>query len=189
MSINAKLQRIQSNLKVPKSQFNAFGRYKYRSCEDILEALKPHLEHEKCIIFLNDTIEMIGNRFYIKAVATLVDTESEARIDTEAFAREEESKKGMDGSQVTGASSSYARKYALNGMFLIDDSVDSDTINQHGKEDSNLISESQKQRLFKLGENKIKEVKEIFLKYGYTASTDIKKDDYNAICSEVEALS
>ena len=119
-------------LKAPKSQYNSFGKYNYRNCEDILEAVKPLLNEHKLYINISDTVEHVGDRYYIKATVTVSDGES--TITSQAYAREEESKKGMDGSQVTGASSSYARKYALNGMFAIDDTKDSDTTNTGGKE-------------------------------------------------------
>lgn len=119
------LNEIQQKLNVPKKQVNAFGKYKYRSCEDICEAVKPLLG--KAILTLNDEIVMLGDRFYVKATATLKDKNESISIT--AYAREEHDKKGMDGSQITGASSSYARKYALNGLFLIDDTKDSDTTN------------------------------------------------------------
>lgn len=126
-----RLIEIQQELKAPKSQFNSYGNFHYRSCEDILGALKPLLEPRKLIILLNDEIVYIEGRFYVKATATLWDTEvNKELIHTTAFAREEESKKGMDGSQVTGASSTYARKYALNGLLAIDDVKDSDTTNK-----------------------------------------------------------
>lgn len=132
MTIFEKISDIQMRLKAPKSQYNSFGKYNYRNCEDILEAVKPLLNEHKLYINIYDTIEYIGNRYYIKATVTVSDGES--TITSQAYAREEESKKGMDGSQVTGASSSYARKYALNGMFAIDDTKDSDTTNTGGKE-------------------------------------------------------
>lgn len=120
-----KLINIQSELKAPKNQNNTFGKYKYRSCEDILEAVKPLLSREGLLLTLTDTIEQIGNRFYVKATVKLTDgTET---VENTAYAREEETKKGMDGPQVTGTSSSYARKYALNGLFCIDDTKDADT--------------------------------------------------------------
>ena len=126
-----RLMEIQQELKAPKSQFNSYGNFHYRSCEDILGALKPLLEPRKLIILLNDEIVYIEGRFYVKATATLWDTEvNKELIHTTAYAREEESKKGMDGSQVTGASSTYARKYALNGLLAIDDVKDSDTTNK-----------------------------------------------------------
>ena len=133
MEIYKKLMNLQQKLKAPKGQFNKFGNYKYRSCEDILEALKPLLGEEKCALFINDEIINIENRFYVKAVATLIDIETGDSIQSCANAREEESKKGMDGSQITGSTSSYARKYALNGLFCIDDNKDSDSTNTHGK--------------------------------------------------------
>lgn len=122
------LLQIQSELKAPKGQFNAYGKYKYRSCEDILEAVKPILKKYNCTLLLSDSLIYIGDRYYIKATVTLVNAEGKS-VSTEAYAREEETKKGMDASQITGASSSYARKYALNGLLCIDDNKDSDTTN------------------------------------------------------------
>lgn len=119
---------IQSELKAPKSQFNKFGGYKYRKAEDILEAVKPLLNKQKCTLTITDDIVMVGNRIYVKATATIKNEKGECETTT-GWAREEETKKGMDGSQITGASSSYARKYALNGLFAIDDNADSDTTN------------------------------------------------------------
>lgn len=127
MNIYEKLMNIQKELKAPKGQYNSFGKYKYRSCEDILESVKPLLEKYKVTIILTDKLEQIGERYYIRATAILFDTESDNSIENTAYAREEETKKGMDGSQITGTSSSYARKYALNGLLLIDDTKDADT--------------------------------------------------------------
>lgn len=126
MNIYEKLMNIQKELKAPKGQYNSFGKYKYRSCEDILESVKPLLEKYKATIILTDKLEQIGERYYIRAMAILIDTESDNSIENTAYAREEETKKGMDGSQITGTSSSYARKYALNGLLLIDDTKDAD---------------------------------------------------------------
>jgi len=120
-----KLKQIQAELKVPKDQFNSFGKYKYRSCEDILEAVKPYLKTAGCALTLSDDVVSIGERVYVKATATLFDDNKEIKVT--AFAREEETKKGMDSSQITGTASSYARKYALNGLFCIDDTKDADT--------------------------------------------------------------
>lgn len=133
-SLTVKLMMIQSELKAPKNQRNNFGKYNYRNCEDILNALKPHLMKYKCVVLLTDDLVLIGDRFYIKATAKLVDSESNNTISVNALAREEETKKGMDSSQITGSASSYARKYALNGLFAIDDTKDSDYTNQFGKE-------------------------------------------------------
>lgn len=127
MGIYEKLKMIQTELKAPKGQYNSFGGYKYRSCEDILEAVKPLLNKYNATMTITDTVELIGTRFYIKAAAILTDAESGESVTNSAYAREEEVKKGMDGSQITGTASSYARKYALNGLFLIDDTKDTDT--------------------------------------------------------------
>ena len=130
MNIYEKLLAIQTELKAPKSQYNAFGKYYHRNCEDILEAVKPICQKYKAVLFLTDDILFVESRHYVKATATLVNCEKpEEFIIVNANAREEEEKKGCDGSQVTGASSSYARKYALGGLFDIDDTKDSDTTN------------------------------------------------------------
>ncbi len=120
-----KLNKIQTELKAPKGQTNAFGKYKYRSCEDIVEALKPLLRETGTTLVISDTMVLIGERYYCKATATLKYEDESLPVD--GYARESESKKGMDASQITGATSSYARKYALNGLFCIDDTKDADT--------------------------------------------------------------
>ena len=127
------LTLVQNELKAPKKQRNSFGNYNYRNCEDIQEAVKPLLLKYGCSLVLNDDLILIGSRYYVKATATFV--YHCGRIIVNGFAREEEIKKGMDGSQITGSSSSYARKYALNALFLIDDTKDSDSTNTHGKEE------------------------------------------------------
>ena len=130
------LIEIQKTLKAPKGQLNKFGNYKYRSCEDILEALKPLLYENKCVLTINDDIVSVVNRVYVKATVILKN-ESGEEISTTAFAREEETIKGMNSSQITGSTSSYARKHALNGMFCIDDTKDSDATNTGDKKDDN----------------------------------------------------
>lgn len=117
---------IQSELKAPKGQYNSFGKYKYRSCEDILEAVKPLLKAHECALNLCDDIVNVGDRYYVKATARITNASGESATAT-AFAREDFDKKGMDGAQITGTASSYARKYALNGLFCIDDTKDADT--------------------------------------------------------------
>lgn len=136
MTIYEKLAAVQYALKAPKSQFNKFGNYNYRNCEDIIEAAKPLLNKHGLLLTLTDEIVLIGDRYYVKATAAVIDTAAEGSYSyyVTAYAREEQDKKGMDGSQITGASSSYARKYALNGLFAIDDTKDSDTTNTHGNE-------------------------------------------------------
>ena len=126
------LVNIQNELKAPKSNFNSFGKYRYRSAEDILTAVKPLLAKYSCTMTVSDEVVFIGSRFYIKATVTIMDEEGNTES-VSAFAREDESKKGMDGSQITGTASSYARKYALNGMFLIDDTKDADSDEFHNQ--------------------------------------------------------
>ena len=193
-----KLLQIQSKLKVPKGQYNEFGKYKYRSCEDILEALKPLLAEVKAVITLDDEIVQVGERIYIKATASFIDIEDKQTITTTAYAREEETKKGMDGSQITGASSSYARKYALNGLFAIDDNKDSDATNNQGdstdkpntSNKSNAeLSEAQIKRLFAIaysaGINKEKVEKQIKGSFKKDVK-DLNRSEYDQVCNGYE---
>lgn len=133
------LAKIQATVKAPKGQFNNFGKYKYRSCEDIVEAVKPVINQLGYYLVLTDEIVLIGTRYYVKATATI--SNGKESFSCTAFAREEEIKKGMDGSQITGASSSYARKYALNGLFAIDDTKDADSTNTHDEKSNGFHSE------------------------------------------------
>ena len=135
MSIQEKLLIIQQGLVVPKDQRNDFGKYNYRSCEDILKAVKPLLMETRTILRMTDEIAERGGRIYVQALVSLIDTESTGSIEAIAYAREEDTKKGMDSSQITGAASSYARKYALCGLLAIDDNRDSDATNDHGKQE------------------------------------------------------
>lgn len=129
MALYVKLNLIQTSLKAPKNLFNKFGGFKYRNCEGILEAVKPYLKEHGCSLLLDDEIVVYNERYYVKANATLIDNETGESIKVSALARESETKKGMDDSQITGATSSYARKYALNGLFLLDDTKDADDPN------------------------------------------------------------
>lgn len=129
MNIYQKLEVIQKTLNAPKSQYNGFGKYHYRSCEDILGAVKPLLDG--CALVVTDEIQMTGDRFYLVATAKL--TDGKESVEAKGYAREDLTKKGMDSAQITGSTSSYARKYALNGLFAIDDSKDPDATNDHGK--------------------------------------------------------
>ena len=140
-----RLIEIQQELRAPKNQNNSFGGYNYRSCEDILEAVKPLLKKQGLALIISDELCNIGQRYYVRAVAQLYDgekTHDNLIAETVAYAREEESKKGMDASQLTGSTSSYARKYALNGLFAIDDNKDADAINTHGKEVKKVVDNS-----------------------------------------------
>lgn len=202
MTIYEKLMNVQSKLKAPKGQYNSFGKYSYRSCEDILEALKPIFKKEKLAIFISDEMVLMDTRFYVKATVTLVDIETGEKVMNSAFAREEENKKGMDGSQVTGASSSYARKYALNGMFAIDDTKDSDSTNTHGKDDKAPTKTQSKSSNNELTENQIKRLYAIANKAKITPNqvievcnksyciTDVKKlnkQQYDNVCKRLES--
>lgn len=134
MSLTEKLSQIQVHMKAPKNLYNNFGKYSYRNAEGILEAFKPFADKFKVALTVRDEMIQLGDRYYIKAIAVLRDCETDEVIENSAFAREEESKKGMDASQITGAASSYARKYALNGLFCLDDTKDADYLNGVGEE-------------------------------------------------------
>lgn len=151
MGIYEKLSKIQEELKAPKGQYNSFGKYKYRSCEDILEAVKPLLIKNKLSLQLYDELFYTGDRYYIRATARLLDLEDNSTMENTAYAREDEMKKGMDGSQITGTASSYARKYALNGLFLIDDTKDADTDEYH-EQNENKEKKITKAQIKKLNE-------------------------------------
>lgn len=140
MEISEKLLAIQMELKAPKGQFNDFGKYKYRSCEDILEALKPLLNKEELLLIITDEMVEVGGRVYVKATVTVKTIDGENALFVSAYAREPETQKGMSDSQITGACSSYARKYALNGLFAIDDTKDADATNKHNEETKDLLN-------------------------------------------------
>lgn len=148
VTIYTKLLNIQKELNVPKGQYNEFGGYSYRNAEDILNAIKPLLWENECTAFFRkDVIEQVGDRYYLVATFDFVDISTGEKITVEARAREEEKKKGMDASQITGAASSYARKYALNGIFLIDDAKDADA-NEYQKQQKQYINDNQLQQIY-----------------------------------------
>lgn len=201
MNVYEKLMTVQTKLRAPKGQYNSFGKYSYRSCEDILEALKPLLAEVGAIVNVSDEIKLIGDRFYVEATAMFLDCETGDSVVARASAREDETKKGMDLAQVTGSVSSYARKYALNGLFAIDDNKDADSLNKHNKDNdikpnipfmgmvSNGISEAQVKRLFAIG-NKAgfkKDVVEATVKKMFGCEPkDMTKDQYNTVCERLE---
>ena len=193
MSVYKKLIEVQTKLKAPKNQYNSFGKYSYRNCEDILEALKPILKEVGATIIISDEVVPVNERYYVKATVKFIDTETGEVVEASANAREEDNKKGMDSSQLTGSTSSYARKYALNGLFAIDDTKDSDFTNTHDKEDKKktleVISEAQAKRMYMLAKGKDPDIiKQILSNAGFNASRDITKDKYNAICEAIEAI-
>ena len=195
MNVYEKLMTVQTKLRAPKGQYNSFGRYSYRSCEDILEALKPLLAEVGAIVNVSDEIKLIGDRFYVEATAMFLDCETGDSVVARASAREDETKKGMDLAQVTGSVSSYARKYALNGLFAIDDNKDSDATNTHNKDiKPNMtpvsgLSEAQINRLFVIG-NKAgfkKDVVEATVKKMFGCEPkDMTKDQYDTVCERLK---
>ena len=195
MNVYEKLMTVQTKLRAPKGQYNSFGRYSYRSCEDILEALKPLLAEVGAIVNISDEVKLIGDRFYVEATAMFLDCETGDSVVARASAREDETKKGMDLAQVTGSVSSYARKYALNGLFAIDDNKDSDATNTHNKDiKPNMtpvsgLTDAQIKRLLAIG-NKAgfkKEVVEATVKKMFGCEPkDMTKDQYNTVCERLE---
>ena len=179
MNINKQLRELQAELKAPKGQRNSFGKYNYRSAEDILEALKPLAVKHGLTFVLSDSIIGVGDRVYVQVTASVVNDEGQL-VESTAYAREEENKKGMDGSQVTGAASSYARKYALNGLLLIDDTKDADATNTHGNNSQPAPQASVKSR-----ESVGKEDENIMDKaVAYIKSQTNKSAAYNAIVAK-----
>lgn len=177
----SKLQRIQQKLKANKGQYNSFGKYSYRSCEDILEAVKPLLAEEGCILTLSDEMVMLGDRFYVKATATITDGKSEYH--TTAYAREEDSKKGMDSSQLTGSTSSYARKYCLSGLLCIDDQKDADT-DEYVKKTSKKTEMTFREKVIATAKEKNIDVKELAKDYGLSGSTT--EERYKEVLADLE---
>ena len=201
MKIYEQLANVQHELKCNKSLYNSFGKYSYRSTELIMEAVKPLLFSNDLCLIITDSVELIGDRFYIKATATVYKKEGE-QISTTAYAREEEGKKGMDASQVTGSTSSYARKYALNGLLAIDDTKDADATNTHGvtsdyKATSTNSKANNTTSTYKLTEGQIKRLYAIGYKRGYSRDymaklvntkykksiEDLSKEEYDYICN------
>lgn len=191
-NIYQKLMEVQQELKAPKTQKNTFGNYYYRSCEDIIEAVKPLLSQKGLVLNISDSVEMVGERIYIKATVRVINIEDGQVIENTALAREELRKKGMDASQITGTASSYARKYALNGMFAIDDTKDADSLNTHGKEVESGISEKQLKRLYAIagskGYNDRVVNKAILRDYALTEPMKMNKTQYDDICKKFEEI-
>jgi len=174
LSIYQKLAIVQSDLKAPKNQFNSFGKYKYRNLEDIQEGLKPILKEVGAICLLSDLIEQVGERYYVKATARFICTESGTEIKVQALARESLTKKGMDESQITGTASSYARKYALNGLYAIDDTKDADTDQHNQQQQGSSYNQQQKPQASK----EVADARKLF--------TEVKNEGANE--SQLESL-
>lgn len=181
MAMLEKLSLIQQQLKAPKSMYNSFGKYKYRNAESILEAFKPYESKYNVALIVGDDIVQVGDRFYVKATATFFDCESGEKIENSAFAREDPDKKGMDGSQVTGSSSSYARKYALNGLLLLDDTQDADT-DEYTMQTTSFIGPEQKAKILEELNRTGVSRKSLCASYGISSLDAMKADDFeNAI--------
>jgi hypothetical protein len=186
-NILKKLVTIQSKLKAPKGQYNSFGKYNYRSCEDILENARPLANENSCVIVLNDDIKEVAGRYYVEATATLFDADSGEEISAKAMAREPENKKGNDESQITGASSSYARKYALSALFALDDTKDADTMDNREtvKKQLSKPATDEKHKLLTNVFNKMKSLKATNAdiihimedKFNKTSSKDLTLDE------------
>ena len=195
MNVYEKLMTVQTKLRAPKSNYNSFGKYSYRSCEDILEALKPLLAEVGAIVNISDEVKLIGDRFYVEATAMFLDVETGDSVVARALAQEGDIPKGMSAAQSTGSVSSYARKYSLNGLFCIDDNKDDDATNMHSKDiKPNMtpvsgLSEAQIKRLFAIG-NKAgfkKDVVEATVKKMFGCEPkDMTKDQYNTVCERLK---
>lgn len=208
LNIYEKLNYVQSNLKVPKNRRASFGGkagYNYRSCEDILEAVKPLTNVARLCLRLNDDIRVENGLTFVEATAILNDCDSEACITSKGLAQIATDKKGMDVAQMTGSASSYARKYALNGLFAIDDSEDIDSIDHSDKKTTTkaaksqataqeeakeeaapgIISTAQAKRMYAISGGDADLCKKIIAKYGYKSSKEVKWEDYEAICDEI----
>lgn len=190
--IYQKLNFVQSKMKAPKNLFNSFGKYKYRNAESILEAFKPYGKELGLVLMLNDSVEQIGDRVYIKATATLIDIEDNSRTEVSAYAREPMSKKGLDDSQLSGATSSYARKYCLNGLFLLDDTKDADTDeyrtqaeNQYKAQKPQKLTDIQVQSLINVVAKKGLDIDELLSKVGLDGTDELTAETYNEIVKMV----
>lgn len=201
-NVYQKLMRVQSKLKAPKNQFNKFGNYSYRSCEDILEGLKPLLKEVGAVLIINDEVVNIANRFYIKSTASFISIDDGEKIISSALAREEEERVKFDPAQLTGSVSSYARKYALNGLFAIDDTKDSDSTNKHDKDNITSLNNENKWINPKLTDNQIKRLYAIAYKKGIGADkvkeqvlkkfnkevSGLTKTEYDKVCEGYEKI-
>lgn len=187
--LHKKVQEIQTHLKAPKNLYNSFGKYKYRNAEGICEAVKPLLAEQGLILTLSDEIVAVGERYYVKATATLYSGEDE-KISVSAFAREALTKKGMDDSQITGTASSYARKYALNGLFLLDDTKDADTDEYSNENNRNMVvvSKEQLEELQRLCREANREEAYIAKSMGVSSLKELPEEKFNEVQKGLVAI-
>lgn len=190
MGIYEKLMHIQTKIKAPKNLYNSFGKYKYRNAEGICEAVKPYLAKENASLVLHDDLVNVGDRIYVKATACLIDNESGRTVEATAFSREALSKKGMDDSQITGTASSYARKYALNGLFLLDDTKDADTdenrIERENRQAEKTISKTEAKALYAMLQNRGIDVNDFMAEKNIQKLSDLSPEEYAKAMRELE---
>lgn len=202
MNVYEKLLEVQTRLTVGKTRYNKFADFNYRSADDILEAIKPIISEVKASVILTDNIEEYGGLRYIKATAKFIDTKTGESIETYGYAREITDKKKMDDAQMTGSTSSYARKYALNGLLILDDNKDPDSMEHDDntatnkptqkttnttKSNGGKISDAQRKRMYAIAKGNNDVAKTVLAKYGYESSNDVLYKDYDKICGEIEA--
>lgn len=190
MEFTEKIKEVQAHIKAPKNLYNSFGKYKYRNAEGILEAVKPYLSEYNLCLTLSDEIVQVGERYYVKATATIYDGMSSVSMSVSAYAREAATKKGMDDSQITGTASSYARKYALNGLFLLDDTKDADTdenrIERENRQVEKTISKTEAKALYAMLQNRGIDVNDFMAEKNIQKLSDLSPEEYAKAMRELE---
>lgn len=191
MEFNEKLREVQTRIKAPKNLYNTFGNYRYRNAEGILEAVKPYLSEYNLCLTLGDEIVQVGDRYYIKATATLYDGMGSGSVSVSAYAREAAVKKGMDDSQITGTASSYARKYALNGLFLLDDTKDADTdenrIERENRQaEKKSISKTEAKALYEMIQNHGIDINDFLREKNIQRLSDLTPEEYAQMVRELQ---
>lgn len=191
MEFNEKIREVQTQIKAPKNLYNSFGKYKYRNAEGILEAVKPYLSGYNLCLTLSDEIVQVGERYYVKATATIYDGMGSGSMSVSAYAREAVAKKGMDDSQITGTASSYARKYALNGLFLLDDTKDADTdenrIERENRQaEKKTISKTEAKALYAMLQNRGIDVNDFMAEKNIQKLSDLSPEEYAKAMRELE---
>lgn len=191
MEFKEKLREVQTRIKAPKNLYNTFGKYKYRNAEGILEAVKPYLSGYNLCLTLSDEIVQVGDRYYVKATATLYDGVGSGSASVSAYAREAVSKKGMDDSQITGTASSYARKYALNGLFLLDDTKDADTDEnrierENRQKEKKSISKNEAKALYEMIQNHGIDINDFLREKNIQRLSDLTPEEYAQTVKELQ---
>lgn len=190
MEFNEKIREVQTQIKAPKNLYNSFGKYKYRNAEGILEAVKPYLSGYNLCLTLSDEIVQVGERYYVKATATIYDGMGSGSMSVSAYAREAVAKKGMDDSQITGTASSYARKYALNGLFLLDDTKDADTdenrIERENRQAEKTIKKTEAKALYAMLQKRGIDMNDFMTEKNIQKLSELSPEEYAATVRELE---